>query len=68
MTKSDIAEEEKKSDSDPATSTSQSSCKELAAQIVQKQQELVIASQRLSSDQKYIRRLHEYNYLKDATF
>ena len=28
----------------------------------------MLASQRLSSDQKYIRRLHEYNYLKDATF
>ena len=42
--------------------------REIAAQIVQKQSELVMAQQKLSQDQVYIRRLHDYNYLKDATF
>ena len=42
--------------------------RDLATQIVQRQADLALAQQRLATDQKYIRRLHEYNYLKDATF
>ena len=42
--------------------------RKLATTLVQKKAELTAAQQKLSSDQKYIRVLHEYNYLKDAAF
>ena len=30
--------------------------------------QIALANQKLNSDQVYIRRLHEYNWLKDAAF
>ena len=40
----------------------------LAAQICELRKQKQETDQRLNSDQVYIRRLHEYNYLKDAAF
>ncbi len=40
----------------------------MALKLVKKRAELIQVQQSLSSDQKYIRLLHDYNYLKDAAF
>ena len=40
----------------------------LAMKVLKAQSDLILTTQKLSNDQQYIHRLHEYNYLKDATF